>query len=99
MIMYQTTCVIMFKFSTDDNQFRSRLLHAIFGGQCPDFECSLGDPSGTGCDYTAMWRPEHADAVRTWARSVGIQPHAVKEDDRPCVLPDPLPPVPPEGKS
>jgi hypothetical protein len=73
-----TTCtetslvLVMFKFSSDDDQFRARLFDAILSDRCPDFECSLGSPSGTGHSCTALWRPEHADAVRAWARSIGI---------------------------
>jgi hypothetical protein len=59
----------MFKFSPDDVQFRGLLFEAIYNDRCPNFEISLGE---TGSDYTALWRPEHADAVRTWAQSVGI---------------------------
>lgn len=64
--------LVRFEFTTDDPKFRNRLFGAIFKNQCPDFECSLGSPSGTGSSYTALWRAEHADAVQAWARSSGI---------------------------
>jgi hypothetical protein len=73
-----TTCVetlpalVMFKFSSEDDQFRAHLFDAILSGKCPDFECSLGSPSGTGSSYTALWRTELAAAVRAWARTADI---------------------------
>lgn len=74
------TALIMFKFSSDDDQFRTRLFQAILDDQCPDFERSLGSPSGTGRSYTALWRPEHAGAVRAWARSIGVEPVVILPD-------------------
>jgi hypothetical protein len=64
--------LIMFEFSSDDDQLRKHLCDAILDGKCPDFECSLGSPSGKGDSYTALWRVEHAAAVRTWAQSIGL---------------------------
>ena len=72
--------LVQFAFTSDEPSLRSRLFNAILSDSCPDFECSLGSPSGTGSSYTAMWRPEHADAVHTWARSVGI--HVLNTDCR-----------------
>lgn len=63
--------LVKIAFVSDDPGLRKRLFDAIFSEKCPDFECSLGSPCGTG-SYTAMWRPEHAGAVCTWARSIGI---------------------------
>lgn len=68
--------LVMFEFWFDDPQFRKRLFNAILCHQCPNFECSLGSPSSTGSSYTALWRVAHADAVRTWAQSVGIRIHS-----------------------
>lgn len=64
--------LVMFEFASDDPQLRKRLCDAILCNQCPDFECSLGSPNGTGSSYTALWRAEHADAVRSWAQSIGL---------------------------
>lgn len=59
--------LVMFTFSPGDDQFRGLLFEAICTDRCPDFEIALGE---TGSGYCALWRPEHADAVRTWAKSV-----------------------------
>lgn len=64
--------LVMFEFSSNDPGFRKHLFDAIIDDSCPDFECSLGSPSLTGRTYTALWRTEHAEAVRTWARSFGF---------------------------
>jgi len=64
--------LVMFELSSDDHLLRKRLFVAISEGTCPDFECSLGSPSGKGDSYTALWRAEHAEAVRAWAQSVGL---------------------------
>ena len=70
MAIFIETPLVMFEFSSDDEGFRSRLFKAIDADECPDFTRSLG---GSGRNYAALWRPEHADAVRTWARSVGAE--------------------------
>lgn len=68
------TALVMFKFSSTDDQFRKRLFHAVLvSGECPDFYCSLGSPDGTSRSYTAFWLPELAGAVRAWARGLGVQ--------------------------
>ena len=63
---------VMFEFSSDNALLCKRLLAAILDDACPDFECSLGSPSGKGNSYTALWRVEHAEAVRAWAQSIGL---------------------------
>ena len=62
--------LVLFEFSSDDPGFRSRLFAAIDADECPDFTRSLGG-DGPGRNYAALWRPEHAEAVRVWARSFG----------------------------
>jgi hypothetical protein len=64
--------LVMFEFSSDNALLCKRLLAAILDDACPDFECSLGSPSGKGNSYTALWRVEHAEAVRAWAQSIGL---------------------------
>jgi len=68
--------LVLFNFSSDDETFRSQLLSAIIAGKCPDFERSFG---GSGRSYAALWKPEHADAVRAWAQSVGALAGRPKE--------------------
>jgi hypothetical protein len=68
--VYTETTLVLFDFSSDDETFRSRLFAAIYADLCPDFTRSLG---GSDRNYAALWRPEHADAVRAWARSVGAE--------------------------
>lgn len=65
------TALVLFEFSSDDPEFRSRLFAAIEADQCPDFTRSFG---GSGRSYAALWRPERAEAVRAWARSIGMEP-------------------------
>lgn len=69
--VYTEATLVLFDFSSDDETFRSRLFAAIDSGQCPDFVRSFG---GSGRNYAALWRPERAEAVRVWARSVGADP-------------------------
>jgi len=64
--------LVMFELSSDNSLLCKQLLTAILDDECPDFECSLGSPSGKGNDYTALWRVEHAEAVRNWAQSIGL---------------------------
>lgn len=77
--LVRTTQVVMFKFSPDGDKFRWLLFEAILNDRCPDFECSLGSQNG-GASYIAMWRPENADAVRAWSRSVGFNVMNLTED-------------------
>jgi hypothetical protein len=64
--------LVMFELSSNNSLLFKQLLAAILDGACPDFECSLGSPSGTGSSYTALWRAEHVGAVRAWAQSIGL---------------------------
>lgn len=68
--VYTETALVLFEFSSDDETFRSRLFEAILADQCPDFARSLG---GSSRNYAALWRLEHVEAVRAWARSVGAE--------------------------
>ena len=76
MTYYTANTLVLFHFSSYDETFRSQLLSAIIAGKCPDFECSFG---GSGRSYAALWKPEHADAVRAWAQSVGALAERPKE--------------------
>lgn len=62
--------LVLFEFSSDDMAFRHQLFMAIDARECPDYARSLG---GTGRNWSGLWRPEHAEGVRTWARSIGAE--------------------------
>lgn len=65
------TPLVLFEFVGDDWNFRKLLLTAIETRAMPDYSFQLGGSSGR--NYAALWRPEHADAVRAWAKANGIR--------------------------
>jgi hypothetical protein len=65
------TPLVLFQFQGDDWEFRRILLTAIVAGALPDYFVSKG--SNDGRRFSALWRPQHADAVSAWAEANGIR--------------------------
>ncbi len=65
------TSLVMFSFTGETETLRTILFTAIEMGVLPDYVHVFG--TSTGRYFTGLWNPLHADDVRKWARSVGIE--------------------------
>ncbi len=65
------TPLVLFEFDGDDYTYRKRMFDALLRGQLPDFWRSIGGSDGRR--FSALWRPEHAAAVRSWCEANDIR--------------------------